>query len=146
MTNQPDPRKTPSLFTKKQEIRLFLGYLLCGGTATLVDFSLFYGLMQGAGLWYFYANLVSYPCGLLTNFTLNKTLNFRDQNPRVLRQFLVFASVGVSGLLINQCVLTALVESLAFEPLLAKAMALLVTVGWNYTGNRFLTFKVERNL
>ena len=127
--------------TKKREFRLLFGYLLCGGTATAVDFGLFYGLMQGAELWYFYANLISYPCGLLTNFTLNKTLNFRDQNPRILRQFLLFAAIGLSGLLINQGVLASLVESLRFEPLLAKALALLVTVGWNYSGNRFLTFK-----
>jgi putative flippase GtrA len=127
-----------------QNARYLLGYLLCGGCATFLDFSVFLVLTDYFGIWYFHANFVSYPLGMSTNFILNKVLNFRNKYRGYLRQFGIFVLIGLLGLVVNQWILYSLVESFGFFPLLAKAVALGIVVAWNFTANRYLTFELMK--
>ena len=85
--------------------RYFLGYLICGGVATFVDFSLFLILNQYFGVWYLYSNSVSYPIGMLTNFWLNKFYNFKNSYRGFVKQFISFCLVGGIGFLAHQIIL-----------------------------------------
>ena len=127
-----------------QNARYLLGYLICGGCATILDFSIFLILTDYFEIWYFHANLVSYPVGMSTNFILNKVLNFRNKYRGYLRQFGFFVFIGLLGLVVNQWILYSLVESFGFFPLLAKAVALGIVVAWNFTANRYLTFELMK--
>ena len=146
MVTQPDSDSDfrTGASVREQNARYLLGYLICGGCATILDFSVFLLLTDVFEVWYFHANFISYPLGLLTNFTLNKIFNFRNQYKGYIRQFLSFALIGLLGLSINQWILYSLVESYGLFPLLAKAIALAAVVLWNFSANRYFTFHVMK--
>lgn len=139
--------KQKSIFNLLQDgrnSRYFIGYLICGGVATLVDFALFLSLHQLLGVWYLYANFVSYPVGMLINFSLNKFFNFKNTYKGFLKQFLSFCFVGGIGLAAHQIILYNLVERFQVLPLVGKAMALALVVLWNFFANRYLTFTLMK--
>ena len=138
------PDSNSDIVAEEKNARYLLGYLICGGCATILDFSIFLALTDIFGVWYFHANFISYPLGLLTNFTLNKVLNFRNTYKGYVRQFLSFLIIGLLGLGVNQLILYELVERFGLFPLAAKAIALASVVLWNFTANRYFTFHVMR--
>lgn len=123
-------------------MRRFLSYLFFAGFATLVDMGLLFLLTEYVGIWYFYSALISNICGMVTNFTLNKVLNFRNRSRKVLRQFGLFAAVALVGLGLNQLIIFVLVEFFGIWYLLAKLVAVFTVVFWSYFGHKRLTFSL----
>lgn len=120
--------------------RQMLGYVLCGGTATIADVGVFYLLATYAGMHYLYANIVAYGVGMVVNFALNKRYTFSNTSTRVPLQFFVFSLVAFVGLLLNQAVLYVLVEYVHLAPLYAKLFAVGAVLCWNFYGHRRFTF------
>jgi len=123
--------------------KLFLGYLVWATLGAVVDISLLYLLTELAGWWYFYGAAVGYLGGMITNYTLNKYLNFKNSDPNIARQFSLFALVATVGLVINQAVIYLLVEFAGLWYLIAKALALVVVVTWSFYGHKNITFRTD---
>ena len=134
-------------FAVGKEIQRFIRYIEVGGLCTGIDFVLLIGL-QALGLPTAMANVLSYSSGIAVNFSLNRRWTFPDSRSKTLHlQFLQFAAVSLGGLLLNTAIVVS--ASAAFEraygmPLgasvLAKILATLVSLTWNFTVNRLWTF------
>jgi dolichol-phosphate mannosyltransferase len=135
-------RDLTGLFDEDGGLRLFLGYLACAGAATLVDIGLLYALTEMAGLWYLYSAAVSYTAGMVTNYTLNKYLNFKNKSKRILPQFGLFVSVALVGLMLNQVILYLLVRFAGLWYMMAKFMAICMVMVWSFYGHRRFTFRI----
>ena len=61
------------LYTK---YRNFILYGLIGGLCTLVDIGVYY-LLGHTNLHYLLANIISYNCGIIASFLLNRRYNFK---------------------------------------------------------------------
>jgi dolichol-phosphate mannosyltransferase len=118
------------------------GFFLIGCFSTLIDIGLLYVFTEYAGLWYIYSATISYTCGMVVNFLLNKYLNFRDTNQHYLRQFLFFALVSMSSLALTLGVLYLAVEICSINYLLGKILAVIIAFFWNYLGQSRITFHV----
>jgi putative flippase GtrA len=117
---------------------------LAGGAATLVDFVVFRGLHDGAGLWPSYATFLGCLVGAIFNFTLNRSWAFESSGPvpRMARRYAVvsgfsavFNALGVAALLL----LPGLGASAAW--FLARVA---VFVGLNYPLHRDYVFSPSR--
>ncbi len=124
--------------------RQILGYVLCGGIATISDVGVFYLLTTYTGTHYLYANIFAYAVGMLVNFSLNKRYTFSNTSKYVPLQFFVFSLVAFFGLLFNQVALYVLVEYVHLIPLYAKPFAVGVVLFWNFYGHRRFTFGLVR--
>ena len=121
---------------------LFFNYVLYAGIATLVDLAILYILTEYAGIWYFFSSVISYGGGMITNFTLNKYLNFRNRSQKILHQFGIFAIVALVGLGLNQLVLVILVEVFNMWYMHAKIIAIGIVMFWSFFGHKKLTFGI----
>jgi len=122
--------------------RLFCNYVILAGVATAVDMGLLYAISEFAGVWYFYAAALSYVAGMLTNYTLNKYLNFRNTSRKIAHQFTVFAAVSLTGLALNQLILYCLVEFAGIWYMYSKIMAVFIVMFWNFYGHKKFTFSI----
>lgn len=129
-------------------------YLIVGMLSTLIDIGLFAGLAGGLGLPTLVANTLSYSAGIINGYVLNRWWTYREGTPRLSRrtlgaQFSQFVLVSLVALMINNTfvlVFTPALQTLtglADSQLLAKAMASLVSLGWNFLLNHFWTFRTR---
>jgi putative flippase GtrA len=127
----------------------FVKFAIVGAFGAVVDFGILNILVLAFGVPKEYANLVSVTCAIISNFVWNRLWTFPESRERALHtQFGQFASVNVVGLGINEIVFLS-TDALWFaamfaHPLdynVAKAMATLVVLFWNFFANRNWTYR-----
>lgn len=124
------------------EVKLFSGYVVFAGIATLVDLGLLYFLTAFIGFHYLISAALSYTCGMITNYSLNKTLNFKNKSKKIARQFGLFAFVALIGLALNQLILWFLVEFADLFYMYAKLISIVIVMLWSFYGHKKLTFRL----
>ncbi|MFT3729299.1 MAG: GtrA family protein [Terricaulis sp.] len=120
-------------------LRQFVTYAFCGGMGVALDFGVF-SLLVRAGFFYQFANIVSYACGTLLSFVLNRAITFRVMDAP-LKRLAVFLAVAAAGYALSLLSLYALVEWAHSDTLLAKGISIVVVVLTQYTLNSRVTFK-----
>ena len=131
-----------SKLLQNEDIKLFVGYVLFAGFATLVDIGLLYSLTEFFHVWYLYSAAIAYFVGMVINYLLNKYFNFKNRSKQIFMQFGLFAIVALVGLGINQFVLYSLVEFAKLWYISAKIIAIFIGLLWSFYGHRKLTFNV----
>lgn len=129
---------------QRQDVKLFVGYVIFAGFAALVDLSLLYSLTEFLRVWYFYSAAFSYLVGMIINYSLNKYLNFRNRSKKIIPQFGLFATVALIGLGLNQLIIYILVEFINLWYMFAKFIAIFIVMFWSFYGHKKLTFNVFR--
>ena len=122
------------------EVKLFSGYIIFAGIATLVDLGILYSLTEFIGFHYLLSALLSYACGMVTNFFLNKLFNFKNRNRRIVQQFGLFTFVALIGLGLTQLILWFFVEFVNLWYMLAKLISIVIVMLWSFYGHKKLTF------
>jgi putative flippase GtrA len=122
-----------------QLLRQFGGYLLTGGTATVVDVLVFSSLTR-SGLWYVFALCISYFMGLTTNFGLSRRFVFGIYWKNALLQYAVFATVALNSLLANLGLLKLLIDDAAWKPVPARLVSAACVAILSFTGHKLYSF------
>jgi dolichol-phosphate mannosyltransferase len=120
------------------------GFFLIGCFSTLIDIGLLYVFTQYLGIWYLFSSTLSYTCGMVVNFLLNKYLIFRDTSRNYLHQFFFFALVSMSSLALTLGVLCLAVEICSVNYLIGKILAVVTAFFWNYLGQSRITFHLGK--
>jgi putative flippase GtrA len=132
-----------------KEMVRFVKFAMVGALGAVIDFSVLNLLIQAFGVPKVWANTCSFTVAVFSNFTWNRLWSFPESRQRPLKtQLPQFALVNVIGLAINQVVFLGL-DHYAFAPLvgelwgynLAKAVAIIIVLFWNYGINRIWTYK-----
>ncbi len=156
--------------TKKQLFWEIFRFLLVGGTATLVDYFVFwlfdgqiFPLLSDASWWQTLslsiATALGFCTGLVVNWVLSVRFVFRqveDENKvRTKKAFAVFACIGLVGLVVTEIGVLLLVGLLPDIPLfgrtavlgtswakwLARVLMTCVVLVWSYVGRKVFVFK-----
>lgn len=148
-----------------KEVTRFVKFALVGLVGTIVDFGVLNLLVQLAGMSKVWANTCSFTAAVISNFTWNRLWTFPESRQRsLLSQLGQFALVNVVGLGINQAIFLSLDRfvlgeagalassmaniasglgldhfTLAYN--LAKAVAIVVVLFWNFGINRVWTYR-----
>jgi len=149
----------------RKELGRFLRFAVVGALGTVVDFSVLNLLVQLAGVPKVWANTCSFSVAVLSNFTWNRLWSFPESRNRpIWSQLGQFALVNVVGLVINQALFLGLDRFVLGEsgrlagPMsaaagavgishftaafnLAKAIAIIVVLFWNFGANRLWTYR-----
>jgi putative flippase GtrA len=131
-----------------KEINRFIKFALVGALGAIIDFTLL-NLLHGALDWrLFWANTVSVSAAILSNFIWNRLWTFPEsRNRKKRKQLPQFALVNFIGLMINNIIvvgLDALLDPMVGEPAsynIAKLVAILVVLFWNFGINRIWTYR-----
>jgi putative flippase GtrA len=117
-----------------------LWFLGIGTLASLADIGLLWIFCELFGIWYLSAAVLSYCCGILISYLLNKGLTFHDRDRHYIRQLSTFAAISFSCLLMNIVIIWLLVTIFSWNYLGAKILATVCAVFWNYYGQSTITF------
>ena len=149
----------------RKELTRFFKFAIVGTIGTVVDFGVLNLLIQQVGLGKFWANTYSFTAAVISNFTWNRLWTFPESRARpLLSQLGQFALVNVAGLAINQTIFLGLDRfvlgeagalatpmaglagvigiahfTLAYN--LAKAIAIIIVLFWNFGINRIWTYR-----
>ena len=116
----------------------FLRFCLVGAVNTGVDFTVF-AVLSNMGVLLLVAQCVSYTCGVLNSFLLNRAWTFRAcrQSPRQLIRFL---ALNLCTLTLTYGLLVYFHDHLAWPLLVCKLFATVASLGINYAGSRLWIF------
>lgn len=133
---------------KRREVTRFVKFGLVGTSGAVVDFTVLNLAYRIGGLPLVAANSLSFTLAVLSNFTWNRLWTFPESRARPIRSQLPrFALVNVVGLVINNLILVglhALLSPVVGDPWdynLAKAVAIVIVLSWNFGANRLWTYR-----
>lgn len=135
------------LVANRREADRFVRFGLVGALGTVVDLGLLNLLILGLAMPKFLANTCSFSAAALSNFCWNRLWTFPESRQRSLGpQLGQFFAVSVAGYAINQALFLSLDhwvfagwEALGYN--LAKAIAIVVVLFWNFGANRIWTYR-----
>lgn len=118
----------------------FVQYVVVGGLAFLVDFTLLtLGISWGL-LDYRVATAIGFCAGLATNYTLCVLWVWRGAHKQTLKDFLIFTIIGVAGLGITELGMWIGVGLAGFGASPVKIVVAGVVLFWNFILRKFLVF------
>ena len=133
------------LYSKGRDIGLvdatLVRFAVIGLVTTTLDLVLFSLLAVGAGVPAVAANVVSYSCGIVTSFVLNRSWTFgvAMDAPGVSRHAIRFLASNIAGLLLSSVLVGLLV--LVLPDVAAKVVSVPLVFVWNYAVARFWVFR-----
>ncbi|MFH0174514.1 GtrA family protein [Streptomyces cacaoi] len=125
--------------TRTRDLRQLITYALVGGSGVLLDLGAFLLLYNVAGLHEQVANVLSTSLGITNNFVLNALFTFGKRD-RLLRRYLRFYAVGLTGIALTFVLLAVFSRGLGIDPNLVKAGSLPLVLVFQFALNRKWSF------
>lgn len=148
-------RKKAFALSKKAMENRVVRFLVSGGIATGVDIvayyvTLFY-ILDHTDLPVFNSVIsapvaalcVSYSCGFITSFLINKFFVFTTSTMRTRIQLIRFTAVAALAFVGHYLALKFFVEFVHLDPLSSRILAVIIVAFLNYQLHKFFTFKVK---
>ncbi|MCB1783439.1 MAG: GtrA family protein [Alphaproteobacteria bacterium] len=124
----------------KSHYKQFRRFSFVGLINTAVDFVVFSVLFYAAGVPYVIAHMCSFVLALTNSFLWNSLWTFKNlKRDKIFAQVVRFVGVGCIGLALST--VTIYVAANYVPVLLAKLLAVGVTIVWNYFGSWFFVFR-----
>jgi len=119
----------------------FIKFNVVGIMNTAVDFGVFMILNHYLGLIYAVSQVISYSCGMVNSYFLNKFWTFQKREGFTAIEVTKFILVNVCSLGVSLLVLYILQSKWSWEVLPSKVLATGFSVGVNFLGNKFWVFE-----
>jgi putative flippase GtrA len=126
----------PGLWAKH---RNFILYCIIGVVNTGVDFGVF-TLLRWSGLHYLLANVISYHCGIVCSFFLNKYYNFKVHDKTV-KRFLSFYAISLVAVCVSEGLLFLFINVFSLNDLIAKLISMVIIAIGQFLFVKTFTFK-----
>jgi len=128
--------------------RQLVKFALVGVSSFMIDLSLYLFLTRFI-FWfsqhYIIANTISFLLTVLWSFTLNRLWTFRVSSGFSGKQYSKFLIVSSIGLSLSSGLLYLAVDRLGLYDVVAKFMVAVVVMTWNFSANKFWTFRSQKN-
>ncbi|MCM3771362.1 GtrA family protein [Priestia aryabhattai] len=118
----------------------YLKFCIVGGLNTAIDFFVF-SLLSYLGVYYIIAQCISYGCGVLNSYLLNRAWTFQQQGKRRKHEFLKFTMLNVVTLIVTSFLLTLFHYKFNISLPYSKILVTIVSIVLNYIGTRFWVFR-----
>lgn len=130
------------LFNQHQQTIIeFIKYAIIGVIATISDFLVLVFFTEYLLVHYIISIVVAYLFASIVNFLLQKVFTFKCKKGAYLKQFMIFFTIGLGGLLINMGIIYAGVTLFGLWYIYGKVIATFVAFIWNFIANKLITFK-----
>jgi Predicted membrane protein len=136
----------------KPLMKEFGRYLIVGGTAFIIDYAAFYltsaYVFNTLELGVYFATAFGFILGLIYNYIMSLVFVFRsakEQNRgKTVGAFLVFAVIGVIGLLLSEGGMYLVYDLLDVNEYIARVLVAGAVTVWNYAARKLLIFREEK--
>ena len=133
----------------KKGLKIFLSknfflYIFLGGLATLLDWGSFAIGVYILDLHYVLSVIVSFCVGAISNFSLNKYFNFKDDYKKVHYQFFAYLLVALVGLFITILLMYIFIDLLFMEKIISRILTSGIVFIYSFLGHKFFTFNLSK--
>lgn len=125
----------------RQNFRAIVLFTLVGLSNTLIDYLVFFSLYHWFSEYYQAVQVVSYSCGMINSYLLNKYWTFQKKNIPGGAEILKFITVNFLALPVSSITLYVVSHNLGLNMFICKTIATGVSFFVNYTGSKFWVFK-----
>jgi dolichol-phosphate mannosyltransferase len=125
--------------------KMYIKYVLSGGTAALVHLSLLYSLTDIAGIWYIFSTSIAFIIAFIIGFVMQKFWTFRDNGGyKIKRQMGAYFSVGVFNLFLNAVGMYIIVDLWGMMYMMAQILVGIALAGESFLIYRYIIFEKKR--
>ena len=118
----------------------FVKFMAVGVINFFVDYGVLTLLNHGLGWPLVLSNIISYSCGIVNSFVLNRYWTFRQHLKFLSRHFVLFVFVNLVSLGVNTLAVHILGNLYGMPNILAKLIATVFSFTVNFAGNKLLVF------
>lgn len=118
-------------------------YLFVGGLCAVGDLLFLYFLVDFLHIWYLLAAAISFTTITALGYSGQKYFTFQDSSKNHKKQLPVFFIVTGTGLAINIVCMFIFVGFLGFWYIFASVVTKFIVLVWNFSANKYITFKVR---
>ncbi len=129
------------LFPSKNTVLLAFKYALVGSSSAAIDLGILFLLVEYTHMPLLAAAIISFCASVANGFLWNKRWTFKNTSPRVRRQYIKFLLTSLVGLFLNIFLLALFVYAFHVWYIFAKILIAGLVFFWNFTANRFWTFR-----
>jgi len=136
--------KIKALWAKYREI---ISYIFFGGLTTVVSWGVYFLCINILSIHYQAAQWISWGAAVTFAFVVNKLFVFADKEKSTLgltRQIFEFVSMRIASGVVEDILLTVLVEMVGVGEGLSKIIVSVLTVIVNYVASKLLIFRKNR--
>lgn len=117
-------------------------YLIVGATACIVDFIIFFTLVNFLNLGWPYAASLSFLSATVLNYRLSITYIFASGIKfKVKEEMLLILLVSFFGLILTQCFIYLFYNLASINLFFSKVITTGIVFFWNYSSRRYIVFK-----
>lgn len=121
----------------------FVKFMIVGAINFGVDIGVLALLNQVLGLWLIPANIISYTCGVINSFLLNRYWTFKIRHSFFSVHFAKFVFINLISLGVNTLAVAVLKDLYHLDLGIAKLLATVFSFTVNFAGNKLLVFKED---
>jgi putative flippase GtrA len=123
------------------KIKKICKYCLSGGTGAIIDFGLYSLLIYFFSTNYLVSNLISFSCGTVVTYYLQKnwTFQYKTNNNVAVFQRYILAVIGTYVL--NNVLLFTFIDIMIINVFVAKLLQIAISTIWAYSINSLYVFK-----
>lgn len=123
----------------------FIRYGFVSVVALAVDFGGMVLLVELLSMHYLIAATISFTAGLVVNYLLSRAWVFAERKyDSNVKEFLLFAGIGVIGLALNNVILWLAVDKIGIFYMYSKIIATILVFFWNFGLRKMLVFKEDK--
>lgn len=126
-------------------IRRFTRYFITGGTSALIDWSVFWILINHVGIYYLTAAFYSFCIAFSFNYVLSRYWVFGPGRRAIAHEASLVLIVSIIGLGLHMAVLWVLVEWVGLAEMMGKIAATGVVFFWNFGARQYWVFSHTRH-
>lgn len=123
---------------KKTLLYQIIKFSIVGGLAFFIDYSVLFLLTDKFRIYYLLSSGISFIISTFFNYIVSMRYVFKGKNGNKLYEAIVFAILSLVGLLINQCIMSMLVEKINLYYMYSKVIATIVVMCWNFITRKLL--------
>ena len=129
----------------RKHIIHFIKFQVVGVLNFLVDYGVLSLLNRGLGMPLVISNIISYTCGLVNSFLINRYWTFKTKLKFLSVHFLLFVFVNLISLGVNTLAVYILGDLYGLPNIVAKLVATMFSFAVNFAGNKLLVFRENNN-
>jgi putative flippase GtrA len=118
-------------------------YVFVGGTCASVEFIVFSLLVLNLHIYYMVANICAAVIVTFIGFWVQKYWTFKNYNNKHIRQMIKYFTITGIGFLLDNLLVFLFIGVLKLHIFIGKPLQLFLVFFWNYSGQRFWTFRIN---
>ena len=134
---------TKKLFIEKTDniFLQFFRFIFVGGTAFLIDFFIYIGLVEFVGLNYLISAAIAFFISVLANYYLSTSWVFnQSQIENRALEFNIFLAISIVGLIFTEILLYLFTDICSINYIWSKIIASILVLFWNFSARRVMFY------